>query len=83
MPSLSDKQLEERLTTAGKTLAHPPSSLDQLLPLLDVSYLRPPMLIALQIFAFSISSSTLISHGIITIFIHCSANYFVIDVLIC
>ncbi|XP_042007075.1 protein starmaker-like isoform X1 [Salvia splendens] len=35
MPSLSDKQLEERLTTAGKTLAHPPSSLDQLLPLLD------------------------------------------------
>ncbi|KAL1556803.1 protein starmaker-like isoform X1 [Salvia divinorum] len=35
MPSLSDKQLEERLTTAGKSLAHPPSSLDELLPLLD------------------------------------------------
>ncbi|KAL1532680.1 sister chromatid cohesion protein PDS5 C [Salvia divinorum] len=35
MPSLSDKELEERLTTAGKSLARPPSSLDELLPLLD------------------------------------------------
>ncbi|KAH6757885.1 hypothetical protein C2S52_023207 [Perilla frutescens var. hirtella] len=35
MPSLSDKELEERLATAGKSLAQPPSSLDELLPLLD------------------------------------------------
>ncbi|XP_057803846.1 LOW QUALITY PROTEIN: sister chromatid cohesion protein PDS5 homolog C-like [Salvia miltiorrhiza] len=35
MPTLSDKELEERLTAAGKSLAQPPSSLDELLPLLD------------------------------------------------
>ncbi|KAL0394315.1 UNVERIFIED_CONTAM: Sister chromatid cohesion protein PDS5 [Sesamum latifolium] len=35
MPPLSDKELEERLTAAGNSLLQPPSSLDELLPLLD------------------------------------------------
>ncbi|KAL6498278.1 hypothetical protein OROGR_028675 [Orobanche gracilis] len=35
MPPFSDKELEERLTAAGKSLLQPPSSLDELLPLLD------------------------------------------------
>ncbi|KAK4415417.1 hypothetical protein Salat_2649100 [Sesamum alatum] len=35
MPPLSDKELEERLAAAGNSLLQPPSSLDELLPLLD------------------------------------------------
>ncbi|KAG6409462.1 hypothetical protein SASPL_127502 [Salvia splendens] len=35
MPSLSEKELQERLASAGKSLAQPPASLDELLPLLD------------------------------------------------
>ncbi|CAA0841960.1 Unknown protein [Striga hermonthica] len=34
-PQLSDKELEERLASAGKSLLQPPSSVDELLPLLD------------------------------------------------
>lgn len=41
MPPPSDKELEERLATAGKSLAQPPSSLDELLHLLDVSLTSP------------------------------------------
>ncbi|KAK6162104.1 hypothetical protein DH2020_001945 [Rehmannia glutinosa] len=35
MPALSDKELEQRLTAAGKSLLQPPPSPDELLPLLD------------------------------------------------
>ncbi|XP_042038996.1 nucleolar protein dao-5-like [Salvia splendens] len=35
MPSVSEKELEERLASAGKSLAHPPAVLDELLALLD------------------------------------------------
>ncbi|PIN23151.1 hypothetical protein CDL12_04131 [Handroanthus impetiginosus] len=35
MPPLSDKELEERLSAVGNSLLQPPSSLDELLPLLD------------------------------------------------
>lgn len=39
MPSLTDEELEERLASAGKSLAQPPAVLDELLALLDVSSL--------------------------------------------
>ncbi|XP_047968208.1 sister chromatid cohesion protein PDS5 homolog C-like isoform X2 [Salvia hispanica] len=35
MPSLTDEELEERLASAGKSLAQPPAVLDELLALLD------------------------------------------------
>ncbi|KAL1552219.1 sister chromatid cohesion protein PDS5 C-like isoform X3 [Salvia divinorum] len=35
MPSLSDKELEERLASAGKSLAQPPSPLEELISILD------------------------------------------------
>ncbi|GFQ06805.1 sister chromatid cohesion protein pds5 [Phtheirospermum japonicum] len=35
MPPLSDKELEERLSAAGNSLLKPPSSRDELLPVLD------------------------------------------------
>lgn len=40
MPPLSDKELEERLTAAGNSLLQPPSPVEELLPLLDVSHPR-------------------------------------------
>lgn len=74
MPPLSDKQLEERLTAAGKSIANPPTSADELLPLLDVS--PRPLLILLSTFRFYFLLRLLIILIMeFTAFMHCSARF--------